>query len=98
MPRNIEIARSYDWTSRNFLGIAYLDGKETQSDHTTRHAYGFIKLEAMDKDLQTEWYWESSGKDEKYWGQGGHRMVIADIDEDGERRNSAGDFCIGPRW
>ncbi len=93
LPRNIEIARSYDWTSRNFLGIAYLDGKKP-SLIMQRGTYGFIKLEAMDKNLKTEWYWESSGKDGKYWGQGGHRMVIADIDEDGKDEILPGTFAL----
>lgn len=93
LPRNIEIARSYDWTSRNFLGIAYLDGKKP-SLIMQRGTYGIIKLEAMDKNLETEWYWESSGKDEKYWGQGSHRMVIADIDEDGKDEILPGTFAL----
>lgn len=93
LPRNIEIGRSYDWTSRNLLGLAYLDGKKP-SLLMQRGTYGFIKVEAMDKDLKTEWYWESSGDHEEYWAQGGHRMAIADIDDDGKDEVLPGTFAL----
>ncbi len=93
LSRNIEIGRSYDWTNRNFLGLAYLDGKRP-SLLMQRGTYGFIKVEAMDKNLETEWYWESSGENKQYWAQGGHRMAVADIDEDGKDEILPGTFAI----
>lgn len=93
LPRNIEKARSYDWTSRNHLGIAYLDGKKP-SLIMVRGTYGFIRTEVIDKDFKTEWYWESAGDNEKYWGQGSHRIAVADIDEDGKDEILPGTFAI----
>lgn len=93
LPRNIEIGRSYDWTSRNFLGLAYLDGKKP-SLLMQRGTYGHIRVETMDMELKTEWYWESSEMNRRYWGQGGHRMAIADIDEDGKDEVVPGTFAL----
>jgi rhamnogalacturonan endolyase len=93
IPRNIEKQRSYDWTSRNFLGLAYLDGKKP-SLIMQRGNYGLIKVEALDKDLNTEWYFETSGENEKYWGNGGHNIRVADIDEDGKDELIPGPFAI----
>ncbi|GHT18277.1 rhamnogalacturonan endolyase YesW [Bacteroidia bacterium] len=93
IPRNIERARSYDWTSRNFLGLAYLDGKKP-SLIMQRGNYGLIKIEALDKNLNTEWSFESSGENEKYWGNGGHNIRVADIDEDGKDELVPGPFAI----
>ncbi|GHT69076.1 rhamnogalacturonan endolyase YesW [Bacteroidia bacterium] len=93
IPRNIEKQRSYDWTSRNFLGIAYLDGKKP-SLIMQRGNYGLIKIEALDKNLNREWYFESSGENEKYWGNGGHNIRVADIDEDGKDELVPGPFAI----
>ncbi len=68
--------------TRNFLAIAYLDGKRP-SLIMQRGTYGIIKTGAFDSNLQKIWYWEASGKDEKYRGQGQHGLIAADIDRDG---------------
>ncbi|MDR1919016.1 MAG: hypothetical protein LBQ65_05145 [Tannerellaceae bacterium] len=93
LPRNIERQRSYDWTSRNFLSLAYLDGKKP-SLIMQRGNYGLIHIETMDKDLKTEWRWESSGENERYWGNGGHNIRVADIDEDGKDELIPGPFAL----
>lgn len=48
----------------------------------------------MDKELKPRWSWESSGENEKYCGQGSHRIAVADIDEDGKDEILPGTFAI----
>jgi rhamnogalacturonan endolyase len=72
---------SYNRWSRNFLTVAYLDGQNPALIQQ-RGTYTIIKTRALDKNLQEIWYWESSGKDEKYRGQGQHGIMCADVDGD----------------
>jgi rhamnogalacturonan endolyase len=72
---------SYNLWSRNFLSMAFLDGKDP-SIIVQRGTYTIIKTMALDKDLRQEWYWESSGKYKHYSGQGQHGIISADIDND----------------
>lgn len=74
---------AYNLWSRNFLTVAYLDGKKP-SLIQQRGTYTIIKTLALDKDLNKIWYWESTGKYEKYRGQGQHGIMSADIDADGK--------------
>ena len=68
--------------TRNFLAIAYFDGKQP-SLIMQRGTYGLIKTGAFDTNLKRIWYWEASGADEKYRGQGQHGLISADVDSDG---------------
>ena len=68
--------------TRNFLTVAYLDGKKP-SLIMQRGTYRIIKTGAFDAGLEKLWYWEASGPDEKYQGQGQHGLMSADIDGDG---------------
>lgn len=92
---------SYNYWSRNFLSVAYLDGINPDLI-MLRGTYTLIKIEAMDKSLKTKWYWDSSGDDRKYRGQGGHGILVADINEDGKDELIPGTFAIGgngkPIW
>ena len=90
--RNIEKQRSYDWTSRNHMGLAFLDGKRP-SLLMQRGNYGIIRIEALDKDLRTEWLF-STDEHENCWGGGGHNIRIADIDEDGRDEILPGTFAL----
>jgi rhamnogalacturonan endolyase len=72
----------YNYYQRNMLGVAYLDGK-SPSLIVQRGTYKLIKIAAVDKDLKQQWYWESTGENKKYSGQGSHGTVAADIDFDG---------------
>ena len=74
---------SYNYWSRNFLSIAYLDGVNP-SLIMQRGTYTVIKTEALDKNLQPIWQWASLGDYEKYKGQGGHALLTGDIDLDGK--------------
>jgi len=73
---------SYNYYCRNFLTVAYLDGK-TPSLIMQRGTYNLIKTQALDKDFNQIWYWESTQEKEKYHGQGAHGLISADIDADG---------------
>jgi rhamnogalacturonan endolyase len=73
---------SYNYYCRNFLTVAYLDGK-TPSLIMQRGTYNLIKTKALDKHLNQIWYWESPQEKKKYHGQGSHGLISADVDEDG---------------
>ncbi|MBE0537209.1 MAG: silent information regulator protein Sir2 [Phycisphaerae bacterium] len=73
----------YNRSQRNFLSIAYLDGK-TPSLIVQRGTYSLIKVLALDKDLQKIWYWESTQEQKKYSGQSSHNPLTADVDGDGK--------------
>jgi len=72
----------YNYYCRNFLTVAYLDGK-TPSLIVQRGTYNLIKTLALDKDFGRIWYWESPQEERKYHGQGAHGLITADVDEDG---------------
>lgn len=74
---------SYNYWSRNFLTVAYLDGINP-SLIMQRGTYTVIKTEALDKNLKPIWKWESLNEDAKYKGQGAHAIMTGDIDEDGK--------------
>jgi rhamnogalacturonan endolyase len=92
---------SYNYWSRNFLDVAYLDGKKP-SLLMQRGTYTIIKTEAMDKDFKKIWYWEASGEDKKFRGQGQHGILTADIDNDGKDEVIPGTFALNddgkPMW
>lgn len=73
----------YNYYCRNFLTVAYLDGK-TPSLIMQRGTYNLIKTQALDKDFNQIWYWESTQEQKKYGGQGAHGLFTADIDQDGK--------------
>ncbi len=73
----------YNRYCRNFLTVAYLDGK-TPSLIMQRGTYNLIKTQALDKDFNQIWYWEAPQEKEKYRGQGSHGLVTADVDRDGK--------------
>ncbi|MFB0524111.1 MAG: silent information regulator protein Sir2, partial [Phycisphaerae bacterium] len=72
----------YNRYCRNFLTVAYLDGK-TPSLIMQRGTYNLIKTQALDKDFHRIWYWEAPQEERKYRGQGSHGLVTADVDQDG---------------
>jgi rhamnogalacturonan endolyase len=72
----------YNYYCRNFLAVAFLDGK-TPSLIMQRGTYNLIKTEALDKDLKRIWYWDSTQEKQKYAGQGSHGLIAADVDGDG---------------
>jgi len=73
---------SYNYYCRNFLTVAYLDGKKP-SLIMQRGTYRMIKTQALDKDFKRIWYWEAPQEKKKYRGQGSHGLITADVDGDG---------------
>lgn len=73
----------YNYYCRNFLSVAYLDGKNP-SLIIQRGTYNLIKLQALDKDLKQIWYWEANDDYKKYRGQSSHGLLSVDVDEDGK--------------
>ena len=72
----------YNYYCRNFLAVAYLDGSKP-SLIMQRGTYRLIKMQALDKDFNQIWYWESTQEKKKYGGQSGHGLITADVDADG---------------
>ena len=79
----------YNRWSRNFIGIAYLDGK-TPHVIVNRGTYGHHKTAAYtykNGALHQVWKWENvdpqKGGDREFWGQGAHSLQAADVDGDG---------------
>ena len=73
----------YNYYCRNFLTVAYLDGKKP-SLIIQRGTYRLIKMLALDKNFNQIWYWESAQEEKKYGGQSGHGLITADVDGDGK--------------
>ena len=73
---------SYNYYCRNFLTVAYLDGRKP-SLIMQRGTYNLIKTQALDKDFNRIWYWESPQEKARYRGQGSHGLITADVDRDG---------------
>jgi rhamnogalacturonan endolyase len=73
----------YNRYCRNYLYVAYLDGKEPHLV-VQRGTYGLIKIEAYDGGLEKVWSWEASGEYQGYRGQAAHTAVAADVDGDGK--------------
>ncbi len=84
---------SYNYWSRNFLTVAYLDGINP-SLIMQRGTYTVIKTEALDKNLKPIWKWQSLGEYSKYKGQGGHAIMKEDIDSDGKDELVLGTFAL----
>jgi len=76
---------SYNYASRNQLGVAYLDGK-TPCLIVERGTYNVITAIAYqfhEGKLTELWRWCNEREPRRYWGQGAHWMHAADVDADG---------------
>ncbi|MCX7012704.1 MAG: silent information regulator protein Sir2 [Candidatus Sumerlaeota bacterium] len=91
----------YNRYCRNFLSLAYLDGKHPAL-LVERGTYGLIRMLALDAELKPIWSWESAGEYESYKGQGAHKIETADVDEDGRDEIVFGAACLDdngkPLW
>ncbi|MBD3267515.1 hypothetical protein GF373_12680 [bacterium] len=78
---------SYNYYCRNFLAVAYLDGKKP-SLIMQRGTYNVIKTWALDKNFKIQWKHDvlekGKKKNKNYYGQGSHGLIAADVDEDGK--------------
>ncbi|MEO0069947.1 MAG: silent information regulator protein Sir2, partial [candidate division WOR-3 bacterium] len=82
----------YNRLSRNFLAIAYLDGRKP-SVIMQRGTYGLIRIVALDGQLNPMWEFEAPHGSPAA-GQGAHCFHAADVDNDGKDELVIGSACI----
>lgn len=82
----------YNRASRNFLAIAYLDGR-SPFIIVERGTYGLIRIVALDGDLRRVWEFEAP-RGSPAAGQGAHCLHAADVDGDGKDELVIGAACI----
>ena len=85
-------------SSKYFFGAPVLDGRRANL-FMARGIYGTHKMIAMDLDLKshqwtTRWRWNCTDTGSKWYGQGYHNFVIADVDEDGRDEIVYGSMVI----
>ncbi len=85
-------------SSKYFMGAPFLDGR-TASLFLGRGIYTRHKMIAMklNRDAHTwseQWRWNCNDKNSKWYGQGNHNFVIADVDEDGRDEIVYGSMVI----
>lgn len=87
---------TYNFASRNQLGVAYLDGK-TPCILMERGTYTAIILVAYEfhgGKLRELWRWDNRNESRKFRGQGAHWMHAADVDGDGRDEVAIGSAVI----
>lgn len=72
----------YNYYSRNFLAVAYLDGKQPYLV-MRRGDYANVKISAHNHKMDQIWYWEAAADNPGYRDQGHHGLIASDIDNDG---------------
>ncbi len=82
----------YNLASRNFLAIAYLDGRNPFVI-MQRGTYGLIRTVALDAKLRPVWIFEAP-RGSPAAGQGAHCLHAADVDGDGKDELVIGAACI----
>lgn len=75
----------YKLSSRNQLGVAYLDGKTPHilMARGTYEQMGLAAFRYRNGTLEHVWDWSNLNEPKAYWGQGAHFMHCADVDGDG---------------
>ncbi len=87
---------TYNFASRNQLGVAYLDGK-TPCLLVERGTYTAIILVAYEfhgGKLRELWRWDNRNESRNFRGQGAHWMHAADVDGDGRDEVAIGSVVI----
>ncbi len=87
---------SYNYASRNQLGVAFLDGK-TPALLVQRGTYNYMVLVAYQYrqgKLRQLWQWDNRNLSKTFWGQGAHWMHSADVDADGREEVILGSVVI----
>ncbi len=82
----------YNRASRNFLAVAYLDGRNPFII-MQRGTYGLIRIVALDSQLRTVWQFEAP-RGSPAAGQGAHCLHAADVDGDGKDELVIGSACV----
>lgn len=88
--------RGYNLSSRNQIGLAWLDGK-SPSLIVARGTYSYMTAVAYrfrDGKLEEQWRWDNAGKPREYQGQGAHNMHAADVDGDGRQEVILGSLVL----
>ena len=85
-------------STKHFLGAPVLDGRNA-SLFLARGIYTRHKMIAMDLNKSTHkwstrWTWSNNTKGSKWYGQGNHNYIIADVDWDGRDEIIYGSMCI----
>ena len=83
----------YNYYCRNFLAVAYLDGKRPHVV-VERGTYQHIRMEAYGPDLEPVWKWFSAETAPEFRHQGAHTLLAADVDADGRQELVMGSGCI----
>jgi rhamnogalacturonan endolyase len=91
----------YNYSSRNLMGVAYLDGKRPHLV-VVRGTYRIIKVQAYTPGLKPLWHWEASGPNESYRGQSMHGLHAVDVNGDGRDEIILGSAALShdgqPLW
>lgn len=88
--------RGYNLSSRNQIGLAWLDGR-SPSLIVARGTYSYMTAVAYrfrDGKLEEQWRWDNAGKPRAYQGQGAHNMHAADVDGDGRQEVILGSLVL----
>ncbi len=85
-------------SSKYFFGAPFLDGRKA-SLFMARGIYGTHKMIAMDLNRNTHqwserWRWNCRNTSSKWYGNGYHNFVVADVDEDGRDEIVYGSMVI----
>jgi rhamnogalacturonan endolyase len=83
----------YNYYCRNFLAVAYLDGKRPHVV-VERGTYQHIRMEAYGPDLKPVWKWFSADDAPHFRHQGAHTLLAADVDADGRQELVMGSGCL----
>ena len=83
----------YNYYCRNFLGVAYLDGRRPHLV-VERGTYQHIRMEAYGPALDPVWKWFSADDAPEFHHQGAHTLLAADVDADGRQELVMGSGCI----
>ena len=87
---------NYNFYSRNFLAVAYLDGRRPHIV-IERGTYRHIKMEAYGPNLEPVWKWYSAKDAPEFRGQGAHTLIPADVNGDGRQDLVMGSGVIDSR-
>jgi rhamnogalacturonan endolyase len=91
-----EIRKTYNYASRNQLGVAFLDGK-TPCLIMARGTYNLMMATAFELDgsrLRELWKWDNLNMRRRYQGQGAHFMHSVDLDDDGRQEVTLGSLVL----
>jgi len=97
-PRELfkDTSRPYNYSSRNQLGVAYLDGREPYLivERGTYNVIVVIAYRFRNGKLTEHWRWDNRKLGREYQGQGAHWMHSADVDADGRHEVLIGSAAI----